>query len=370
MKRTKSLTEATLKDKTDEIIKDAEKKLDDPVVTKDPDQIRDLLDRLLVVNKREQRKVQSGKKAKGDYLNALFIGEAGTGKTSRVQAWARDNNINLVTVLASGMDTTDMGGAITPDQKGEIVKRLATTEFDELDEVEGSVLFLDEYNRAPKEVRGSLLTLIQDHTVRDDRVQGKARLLKNFLFTIAAVNPSNNNYNTDELDDAEISRFSTEYIYSDPKNTLNHFLKVYKADIEDAVDDDEKQEAVRKAALSQTLLGNPSFKFDDQQSIEQSKEQGNGLILTARTLMNLMQECDGTKGDFLARWNKHCSSLKKKMAQAILADYEDVNLDDFTDNDDKANDVLKKDSDSEVFKKSKANNMSKLRDKMKGMAQA
>lgn len=263
-----------------------------------------------------------------------------------------------------------MGGAITPDQKGEIVKRLATTEFDELDTVEGSVLFLDEYNRAPKEVRGSLLTLIQDHTVRDDRVQGKARLLKNFLFTIAAVNPSNNNYNTDELDDAEISRFSTEYIYSDPKNTLNHFLKVFKADAEDAVDDDEKQEAVRKAALSQTLLGNPSFKFDDQQSIEQSKEQGNGLILTARTLMNLMQECDGTKGDFLARWNKHCSSLKKKMAQAILADYEDVNLDDFTDNDDKANDVLKKDSDSEVFKKSKTNNMSKLRDKMKGMASA
>lgn len=86
MKNSKSLTEATLKDKTDEIIKDAEKKLDDPVVTKDPDQIRDLLDRLLVVNKREQRKVQSGKKAKGDYLNALFIGEAGTGKTSRVQA--------------------------------------------------------------------------------------------------------------------------------------------------------------------------------------------------------------------------------------------------------------------------------------------
>lgn len=44
------------------------------------------------------------------------------------------------------------------------------------------------------------------------------------------------------------------------------------------------------------------------------------------------------------------------MAERILANYQDV--------EDKANDVLKQDSDSQVFKKAEKTNSQKLRDRM------
>lgn len=240
------------------------------------------------------------------------------------------------------MDDTDLGGAIAP--KGDVATRLATTEFDELDEVENSVLFLDEFNRAPKSVRGSLLTLINNHTIRDDRVQGKSRFLKNFLFTVAAINPYNANYNTDTLDDAEMSRFKEVHVYSDPKVTMKYLVNNFTEEAKDAVEDGDKEyelEALRKVELSKTLLGSKYFSFDNYETIDQSKEEGNGKILTARTLTNALEDCDGTKASLLRVLDDHCNSLKKDMIKKILADYEDLNLDDFEEVDDKANQVLK-----------------------------
>lgn len=323
----------TLKDVTDTAVEKADKLLDNPEIEKDPDQIADTLDRALEVNLDE---IEDGTH---NFLNVLFVGEAGTGKTARIEAWAKSRGINLVHVLASVMDDTDLGGAIAP--KGDVATRLATTEFDELDEVPNSVLFLDEFNRAPKSVRGSLLTLINNHTIRDDRVEGKSRFLKNFLFTVAAINPANSAYNTDDLDDAEMSRFKEVNVYSDPKVTEKYLADFYNKKADTARNDRRKLEALRKVELVKKLLGSSQFSFDNYETIDQSKEEGNGKILTARTLTNALQDCDGTKASLLNVWNDHCSSLKKDMAKKILADYEDVNLDDFEEVDDKATRVLK-----------------------------
>ena len=347
----KKLNEAdvTLDDK----IKEAEKVLDDPQVVTTKGQIETALDRALKINLKKQR---LGEK---NFVNLLFVGEAGTGKTSRIKAWAAENNVNLVTVLASSMDDTDLGGVISKNEKGDAVVRLATTEMDELEEPR-SVLFLDEYNRAPKTVRGTLLTLIQDHVIRDDRVKGKMRPLKNFLFTVAAVNPwDENNEGADELEDAERSRFKNIAVYSDPNNTWQYLHKVYTSEAENADDAEERQEALGKDGIVTALLKNKAFRFDDQQDISRSKMEGNGLLLTARTLNNLLDYCDGTKEDFLANWNDYCNNLKKSMAERILANYQDV--------EDKANDVLKQDSDSSVFKKAEQSNSGKLRSRLNQM---
>lgn len=77
---TKAKTQKTLQDEIDAAEKKADKLLDDPAEVKDPDQIVDALDRALVVAKRQI------KRGTRNFLNVLFVGEAGTGKTARIKA--------------------------------------------------------------------------------------------------------------------------------------------------------------------------------------------------------------------------------------------------------------------------------------------
>ena len=161
------------------------------------------------------------------------------------------------------------------------------------------------------------------------------------------------------MEDAERSRFKNIAVYSDPNNTWQHLHKVYTKAAEEAEDAEERQENLGKDGIVTALLKNRAFRFDDQQDIERSKMEGNGLLLTARTLNNLLDYCDGTKEDFLANWNDYCNNLKKSMAERILANYQDV--------EDKANDVLKQGSDSSVFKKADSSNSQKLRNRLNQM---
>lgn len=304
-------------------IQNADRILDNPEEVSNPDQIKDTLNKLLKKNKNEI------KHGTYNFQNVLFVGPAGTGKTSRIKAWAAENNINLVTVIASSMDETDLGGILSKDEEDPgTVKKLSSKEFDALDNVPNSVLFLDEFNRAPHSVRGPLLSLIQDHIVRDDRLDTKERRLKHFLFTIAAINPADENYNTDQLDDAEMSRFRVKNIYHDNINTRDYLIKSLqkKIDSEMATDNDPETilEYRGQQKLANVLLSSPDFEFDSPADVEASKMNGNGLILTSRTLTNAIEGSDGTKEDFLDGWNDYCNSLKKSMVIDILSGYEDV----------------------------------------------
>lgn len=294
--------------------------LENPEEEFDAGKIESTLDQVLKANKRV---IRTG----GDnFVNVLFIGPAGTGKTARIKAWARKNNINLVHKLASTMDDTDLGGAIAPDKEGQYVQRLASTELDELANVQDSVLFLDEYNRAYNSVRGTLLTLIQEHTIPDPRVRGGKRFLPNFLFTIAAINPEGE-YNVNELDKAEKTRFMKVMVPHEKMNTLSYLkreiARMYDSNMDDPnVDQEEKAEfateLLGKFEIAKTVLSHPDFDFIETDDVD---EPG---VTSARTFTNLVMFCDGTKKNFIDNWNSFCDPSQKTTIERILREFKDV----------------------------------------------
>lgn len=312
-------------------------------------QIEAALDRALKVAKRRAGVPGSG------YPNVLFVSEAGMGKTAVCRAWARANGVNLVEVRASTLDPTDIGGLFAPpDKDSKRARKISTGEFDQLDSP-NSVLFLDEFNRANKSVRGALLELVNSHFIPDSSEAGGQRFLPNFLFTIATMNPPTANYNADNLDQAELSRFRNVNLTSDNRYILKYLEKTFDKAIADSTDPEDKMEYEGRKALAQKLLTSKKFIFDDAADIEKGRDRldYNFHPLNYRSLTNLLEMSDGTKEDFLALWDDMVNPLKKDMAELILADYVDVK--------DKANSVLEKPSESDVFKK-KRDPLSMIRD--------
>ena len=343
----------------------AKKVLDNPEVYSGAGDIEKALDEALEANELE---IESGGR---DFQNVLFVGAAGTGKTSRIKAWAQKHDINLVKVIAATMDETDLSGVITPNLEKGVAAKLATAEFDELGDVSRSVLFLDEWNRAPQAVRATLLNLIQDHQIPDYREKTGMRFLPNFLFTVAAVNPSDDiGYNTDALDDAELGRVIEYEVAPDSKAwldytraNLNSQLKHAEKNPNKAESEQDIKEIKGRLGIAEKLVTDPRFSFDSSYDIEKSKEAkenhaGNGKILTYRNLTDVLNASDGTKDDFLDLWNRKCNSLKKPTVEEILRDYKDV--------DDVANSALKNDTDSTVFQ-SKKSAFDKMRDQIKNI---
>ena len=363
-KENEVLTEDDNKDNTlKAAIDSAEKILDNPEVYSGSGDIERALDRALRVNRQQ---IRNGSK---NFINVLFTGPAGTGKTARIKAWARKNKINLVKTIAGTMDETDLGGVPVANLADGIAVKLSTSQFDSLGTEPNSVLFLDEWNRAPRAVRATLLNLIQDHEIPDYRQKTGMRFLPNFLFTVAAVNPSDDiGYNTDALDDAELGRVLEYEVAPDTKTWLdytraglNSQLKRAEKNPNEAERAQDIKEIKGRLGIAEKLVTDPRFSFDSRYDIERSKEAkennaGNGKILTYRNLTDVLNACDGTKDDFLDLWNRKCNSLKKPTVEEILKDYKDV--------EDKANDVLDSGTDSTVFVSKKAK-LDKLRNQIK-----
>lgn len=317
---------------TEDTLENAVKKEAEDGVYVDEDSMEAALDMAYKANMRKKKTEQRGGRANG-FVNVLLTGPAGVGKTSRVKSWARSKNLFLVEEDAKGMDASDIGGAVAPDKEtGTKAIKLGTTQFDALDTggEEGSyaVLFLDELNRAPADVRGSLLTLINDHVVPDPTQPNHMRYLKKFLFTIAAINPGGGDYNVDTLDAAERSRFYIVEVTADPRSLLQHLTKVYdeeiaERDVNDPDDAEEIHEFEGRKALAKKLLSSPNFFFDTSEDEEQADEDQTN-ILNPRSFTQLLDMCDGTKKSLLFHWNRMVNPKKKGMAESILASYKDV----------------------------------------------
>lgn len=332
----KILKEASL----DDTIAAAENQLENPEVADGtPNQIEQALNKALRVALRNK------KTGGNNYTNVLLIGGAGTGKTSIVRAWAQANNVNLVLQNTSTMDETDLTGVIARSKDGDSTVKLRSDVLKGLNEPR-SVLFLDEYNRGRSSVRGTLLTLINDHLIdtgtdQESNVKGLTgkHELKNMLFTVAAINPASGEYTTDELDPAEMSRFRRVEVRADKGDLLKYLTKEISRQanaLDPAEDGDSIEELSGQLGIAKKLLSDPKFQFDNEED-ERAGYQKYGrdyTVLSPRSFTNLLQATDGTKEDFLYLYNDYCNPMKKSTMEQILSDYDDI--------DDKANSVFKK----------------------------
>ena len=327
--------------------------------------LTDLLDELLERNLEtfytNVELMEEGRLPDKNFVNLLVIGVGGTGKTSIIEQWAHKNNLNLVTKAASIMDEADLNGlpvAALGDKSG---SRIPTNEFDSLDEPD-SVLFLDEFNRGRATVRGTLLKLIQGHTLPDPQKKGSVKFLTNLLFTIAAVNPADPNYNiADPLDDAELSRFiiyvqggADKYEYLDwITQTLKkrgELLAKIKNDPRMKSSAERLQANKNRLDLITYLVKDKRFRFDDEEDINQlhSKAIDDTLpqmLLSFRTLTQALYASDGTVDSFLYYYKQAANREKYDLVKLILTPYKEK--------EDKANQALDKyrqDKVDKVFK--------------------
>lgn len=318
------------------------------------------LDRALRRARQIQRQIEA-KQRKGEEVdvdhfgfapNVLIVGPAGTGKTARIKAWCRNNNINLVAKDAKTMDPSDIGGVISRliDDEGQQTNKatkLTNSEFDILDTPD-SVLFLDELNRATSDVAGSLLTLIQDHQVVDHSTESGFRILKGFLFTVAAVNPSDpdgGQYDVQDLDMAMKTRFGTVSTEYDNLHQLKYLEKKAQEIVNDPdYDKQDRLEAYNRYQIAKKLLTDPRFHFDTKEE-EEALNGTDSAALNYRSFTELLDATDGTKEEVLELWPQFCNPHKLGVVEEILDDYADFDWDDLDDSgyadiDDKANSVF------------------------------
>lgn len=314
-------------------------------------QVDKVLDRSLKI---ARRKAKAGDH--GDFPNVLLISDAGFGKTDMVRQWAEKNGINLVQKNLGTMGPEAFGGIIAKDSKDpRYATRLGTNEMIRSLSKPNSVLFLDEYNRSKTEIRGAVLTLVQNHMVWDPTEPNEERFLDNFLFTVAAINPPNASYKgAKELDPAESSRFFSLHMVPDPVEHLKYLTSVYTKQINDTDDPDEKKEFQGKLNIAKMILTSPDFSYDSGIDIEEHQDDPSYKPLNYRSFKLALDYSDGTKQDFLDIWSHYCNPEKKKIIETILKDYKDI--------DDKATQAIKDDSESSVFSKVQSN-----RSKLKGM---
>ena len=282
--------------------------------------------------------------------NVLITGPAGTGKTARIKAWCKEKGVTLIAKDAKTMDPSDLGGIISRqvDDAGKQLNKatkLTNTEFDQLD-TPNTVLFLDELNRAPTDVAGSLLTLIQDHAIPDANSPTGSRILKGFMFTVAAVNPASGEYDVEDLDMAMKTRFGTVSTEYDNLQQLKYLEGKYQKIVNNPKYSKKlRMKNYNKYQIAKALLTSPLFHFDTEPE-EEALSGTNYAALNYRSLTNALEASQGDKDKFLEIWNQYCNPNKYEMVEDILSgfvnyDWDDIESDsEFSDIDDKANSVF------------------------------
>lgn len=291
-------------------------------IVREKSRIENALDKALKKSRTYQAR---GTTRKSDFPNVYIVGPAGFGKTEIVFQWAAENGINLVRKDAGSMDASDMGGMKARDaEDSKYATRLGTKEFEQLKKP-NSVLFLDEFNRARADVRSALLTLIQNHIVWSPYEEGEVEFLDNLLFTVVAMNPNNASYGgTNKMDNAEVTRGRILRVSPNAQEHLNYLKKHYAEEMENAANDEDRMECAGRIGIATALLTDPDFRYDVDRDEEEHEDEDMYQPLTYRTLKLALDDCDGTKADFLEVWPDFINRDKLTMAERILNDYVDV----------------------------------------------
>lgn len=345
--------------------------------------LMDLLDELLERNLEtfyiNMELIKEGEMPDKNFVNLLVVGIGGTGKTSIIEQWANKRHLNLVTKATSIMDEAQLNGIPVANSEDKSARMLRMNEFDALDDPD-SVLFLDEYNRGRATVRGTLLKLIQGHTIPDPSVRGGIKFLPNLLFTIAAINPADPNYTTEQLDDAELSRFiiylqegADKYEYLDwitttLKKRAEILGRVKTQDSRMKSSSQALEANQRRLDLITFLINDKRFMFDDAEDIRKAHAAANhdtlpAAILSFRTLTQALYASDGTVDSFLYYYRQGANREKFEMVKLILTPYKEKQ-----DKANKALDQYEQETIDPIFKSEsqiKAQKIAALRKKLK-----
>lgn len=282
--------------------------------------------------------IEDGTTEMGAFPNVLIYGLAGFGKTAKVKAFCRAHNLNLFECDAKSLDIATVGGIPYPktDPKtGEITQSpIGSRYWDGLNKP-NTVLYLDELNRTGPAVRGSLLTLINEHTLPmtiEDPKTGEIKNVKhypNILFTVVSINPADDIFQDNEdLDPAMISRHVSVIEQGpDIRDFLSHLTNVYTS-IENNMylRPERKVKYMGQFEIAKALLTDKSFTFDDSDDVRAIYYDKTriGNYLNYRSFYSILRNCDGTKKDYLEALSfSGLSKTKVTMIKNILATYTD-----------------------------------------------
>ena len=268
-------------------------------------------------------------------INPLLIGQAGTGKTSIVNQWAKSRGVNLVAYDLSTTPVETFGGVPMPADKDNpewVRTSMNISTYQALSKPK-TVIFFDELNRATGRLRSAVMKLVNQHIINGPY---GAEFLPEVIFTIGAINPATSSYSgTYEMDNAEYGRYVDWHMTVDKVSTLKHLDKNYEGLVKIAVARENPKQARQwqgRRALVRKLLLSRQFQFTSQEEEDKMSDDRRFRPTTPRNLEKALNASDGTKESFLKLWDSCCDYRQKKTIEDILKDYTDI--------DDKANQAL------------------------------
>ena len=275
-----------------------------------------------------------------DGTDLLISGLPGSGKTGITKQWAKDRGVNLFYLNAKNDDLGAILNGFPVDTTEETedgrtvhtVARSFSKSLDDLDK-DRSVLFLDEFNRAPSKLRAVLLSLINEHVIDGNGPDGYRHFDK-LLFTVACINPA---VPTDpgamELNDAEMSRFVDTMDWDSTPEEAVKYINWY---IPERVIKNIPQgkdynvlyvRAMKRLNLANALMNDYRFNFDTRKDLKalfyNADEDGNpnqAKMLNQRSITDAIMKHGHDKKKFLDWVDRKSKFLdkNKEMIHEIL----------------------------------------------------
>ena len=287
----------------------------------------------------------AGMNSLGSWQNVIIYGLAGFGKTSIVKKFCKDHNLNLFECDAKSLDIATVGGIPYPKvnpKTGEMTQAPINSSYWDGLKKPNTILFLDELNRTSGKIRGSLLTLINEHqlpgTIVDPNTGEQIDNVisfPNILFTVIAINPADDVFtDNEELDPAMVSR-NPVIIEQGPdiKQFLGHLTSIYEAIASNKFLAPKLQEKYAgQFEIAKAILTDKSFSFDDADDVRNiffkrafTNKNAIGNYLNYRTFLATLLRSNGKKKDYLSVIEDESGfqPVKVQMIKNILATYTD-----------------------------------------------